>query len=130
MATINTHIVFSDYTAVVLMVLQLFSETTKTIKALTYSRVSEVKKKQKKLKLRDVVAQGRSKSRRIKNVYGYFFPRAMLMLRETARKTGAFPEQANCNGVMIMSQRKCDKGCLYHRKNRRGLTLTRRRSVG
>ena len=34
--------------------------------------------------LRDVVAQGPSKSRRIKNVYDYFFPRAMLMLRETA----------------------------------------------
>ena len=39
-----------------------------------------MKKKQKKVLLRDVVAQGPSKSRRIKNVFGYFFPRAMLML--------------------------------------------------
>ena len=52
---------------------------------------------------RDVVAQGPLKSRRIKNVYGYFFPRAMLMLRETARKIETFPEQANCNGIMVMS---------------------------
>ena len=57
--------------------------------------------------LRDAVAQGLSKSRRIKNVYRYFFPRAtMLMLRGKARKTEAFPEQANCNGVMVMSQKK------------------------
>ena len=56
--------------------------------------------------LRDVVAQGLSKSRRIKNVYGYFFPRAMPMLRETARETGTFPEQANCNGVMVMSDKR------------------------
>ena len=54
-------------------------------------------KKTKKLIFRDVVAQGPSVSRRIKNVDGYFFPRAMLMLRETARKTGDFPEQANCH---------------------------------
>ena len=34
------------------------------------------------------------------------------MLRGKARKTGAFafPEQANCNGVIIMSQRKAVKG--------------------
>ena len=45
--------------------------------------------------LRDVVAQGPCKSRLIKNVYSYFFPSEMLKLRETARKTGAFPEQEN-----------------------------------
>ena len=44
--------------------------------------------------LRVVVDQGPSKSRRIKNVDGYlgyllFFSRALLMLRGTARKTGA-----------------------------------------
>ena len=38
----------------------------------------------------NVVAQGPSKSRRKKNLYGYFFPRAMLMLRETARKNRGF----------------------------------------
>ena len=53
--------------------------------------------------LRDVVGQGASKSRRVYNVDGYFFPRAMLMLRETARKIETFPEQANCNGIMVMS---------------------------
>ena len=42
--------------------------------------------------LRDVVAQGQSKSQRIKTVYGHFFPRAMLMRKETARRTGAIPE--------------------------------------
>ena len=41
--------------------------------------------------LRDVVAQGPSKSRRIKNVDGYFFHKAMLMLRGTARKNRGFP---------------------------------------
>ena len=55
--------------------------------------------------LRDVVAQGPSKSRRIKIVDGYCFPRAMLMLRGEAIKTGYFPEQANSNGVMGKSQR-------------------------
>ena len=79
---------------------------------------------------RDVVAQGPLKSRRIKNVYGYFFPRAMLMLRETARKTGAFPEQANCNGVMVMSERKGDKECLYRHTSSLGLMPIRRRSAG
>ena len=52
--------------------------------------------------LRDVVAQGLSKSRRIKNVYGYFFPRAMRMPRETAREKRAFPEQSNRTGAMVM----------------------------
>ena len=33
-----------------------------------------------------------------KNVCGYFFYRAMLMLREAARKTGAFPEQKIATG--------------------------------
>ena len=79
--------------------------------------------------LRDVVAQGPSKSRRIKNVDGYFFPRATLMLRQTARKTEAFREQANCNGVMVMPQRTGRKGCLYRHTSSPGLTLTRRRSV-
>ena len=77
--------------------------------------------------LRDVVAQGPPKSLRIKDVYGFFFPRAMPMLRETARKTGAFPEQANCNGVMVMSQGEGDKGCLYRHTSSPGLTPTRRR---
>ena len=40
--------------------------------------------------LRDVFAQRPSKFRRIRNVYDPFFPRAMLMLRETAHETG-FP---------------------------------------
>ena len=57
-------------------------------------------------------------------------PRAMLMLRETALKTGVFPEQANGNGVMVMSKRKDDKGCLYRHTSSLGLTPTRRRSVG
>ena len=52
--------------------------------------------------LRDVVAQGPSKSRRIKNVYGCFFPRASVILRQTVCKTEACPEQQNCNGVMAM----------------------------
>ena len=30
----------------------------------------------------------------------------MLMLRETARKAGAFPEQANCNGVIWSCHRE------------------------
>ena len=65
-----------------------------------------IKKKQKQM-LRDVVAQVPSKSRRIKNVYDIFFQTAMSMLRYTVLKTEAFPEQANCNGVMVdMSQRK------------------------
>ena len=88
------------------------------------------KKKKKKLTLRDVVAQGPSKSHRIKNVYGYFFPRAMLILRGKACTTGAFLEQANCNGVTVISQRKCGKGCLYRHTSSPGLTPTRRRSVG
>ena len=62
--------------------------------------------------LRDVFAQGPLKSHRIKNFDCFFFPRAMLILRGKARVTGAFPEQANCNGTMVMSQRKCGKGCL------------------
>ena len=94
---------------------------------------SEMKTKTKKLMLRDV-AQGPSKSRRIKNFYGYtvllYCPRAMLMLRGKARKTGAFPEQANCNGVMVMSQRTGGKGRLYRHTSSPGLTPTRRRSVG
>ena len=49
--------------------------------------------------LRDVVAQGPLKSSRNKNVDGYGFSRATSVNMETARKTGAFPEQANCNGV-------------------------------
>ena len=53
---------------------------------------------------KDVVAQGPSGSRRIKNSEGYFFPSAMLMLRGKARKTWSFPEQANCTGVMVMSE--------------------------
>ena len=47
-------------------------------------------KKNKKLMLRDVVAQEPSMSRRIKNVYGFCFPRAVLIIRGKARKTGAF----------------------------------------
>ena len=48
--------------------------------------------------MRDVVAQGPSKARRMYNVDGDFISGAMLMLRETAHKTGAFPGQGNCNG--------------------------------
>ena len=50
------------------------------------------KEKQNKTK----IAPGLSNSRRIKYVRVYFLPRAMLMLRGTARKTGAFPDLANC----------------------------------
>ena len=67
-----------------------------------------MKKNQKKLLLReDVAAQGASKFRALKkNVHGYFFPRAMnAHAQVTARKTWAFPEQASCNGVIVMSQR-------------------------
>ena len=39
--------------------------------------------------LKDVVAQGPSKSRRIKIVDRYFVPRAMFMLSGKARKTGS-----------------------------------------
>ena len=51
------------------------------------------------------------------------------MPRETARKTGVFPEQAYYNGVMVMSQRKGDKGCLYPHTRSLELTPTRRRGV-
>ena len=67
---------------------------------------------------------------RIENAYGYFFPRAMLMLRETARKAASFSEPANCNEVMIMSLRKCDEACLSRHTTSPGVTPTRRRSVG
>ena len=52
------------------------------------------------------------------------------MLKGKARKTEAFRQQANCNGVMVMSQRTGRKGCLYRHTNSPGLTPTRRRSVG
>ena len=87
------------------------------------------KNKKKKVTLKNV-AEGLSKSRRIKNADGYFFLRAMLMLRGKARKTEAFPGQANCHGVMAMSQRTGGKGCLYRHTSSPGLTPTRRRSVG
>ena len=87
-------------------------------------------KKTKKQMLRDVVAQGPSKSGHIKNVDGYFFSRAMLVLKGTARKTGTFPEPANGNGAMVMPQRTGVKGCAYRYTSSPGLTLTRRRSVG
>ena len=54
----------------------------------------------------------------------------MLMLMGKARKIGVLPEQANCNGVMVMSQRKGGKGCLYRHTSSPGLTPTRRPSVG
>ena len=82
-----------------------------------------------KLMPRDVVDQRPSKFRRIKTVYGFFFPRAMSMLRETARKTGAFSEQANCNRVIVMSKRKGDQGCALRHTRSPGLMPTRRRSV-
>ena len=41
-----------------------------------------------------------------------------------------FPEQANCNGVMVMSEEKGDKGCLYRHASSPGMTPTRRRHVG
>ena len=52
------------------------------------------------------------------------------MLRWKARKTGAFPEQENCNGVMVMSQRTGGKECLDRHTCIPGLTPTRHRSVG
>ena len=80
--------------------------------------------------LRDVVAQGPSKSRRIKNVGGFLFPRAMLVHRVWPPKTGAFAEHEHCSGVLVVSQSKGDKGCLYRHTRSPGLTPTRRRSVG
>ena len=52
------------------------------------------------------------------------------MLWLTARKTGTLPEQAKCNGVMVMSQRKGGKGCLYRHTSSPGLMPTRSRSIG
>ena len=50
--------------------------------------------------LGDDLAQGPWKSRRIKNVDGYLFSAAMLMLRGRPTKQGvAFPEQTAMNGV-------------------------------
>ena len=69
-----------------------------------------MKKKQKKLLLRDVVAQGSPKSRRIRNVDGFLFPRAMLVPRVCPPTTGAFPEHEHCSGVLVLSQRKAIKG--------------------
>ena len=60
--------------------------------------------------LRDIIAQGPSKSRRIKNVD---VSRAMLMLTRTARKKEAVLERANCNGVVVISQNTGGNGCPY-----------------
>ena len=60
--------------------------------------------------LRDVVAQGPSKSRHIENVDDYFFPRARLMLRGKARKSGAFPEQATAMGLWSCHREQAVKG--------------------
>ena len=79
--------------------------------------------------LRNVFAPGPSKSRRMENVYGYIFPRAMVILRYTTRETGPFPEQANCDGVMVISRRKGGKGCLGHHTSSPRLTPTRRRGI-
>ena len=80
--------------------------------------------------MRDVVAQGPSKARRMYNVDGDFISGAMLMLRETAHKTGAFPERTKCKRVTAMSQGTGGKGCLYRHTSSPGLTATRRRSAG
>ena len=50
------------------------------------------------------------------------------MLRETASKAGAFPEQ-NCNGVMVMQQGTGGEGCLCGHSRSPQATLTRRRGV-
>ena len=89
-----------------------------------------MKKKHKKLLLSDVVAQGPTKSRRQKNGDGFFFPSAMLMLRQTAGKTGSFPEHERSSGVLALSQIKSGKEYLYRHTSSPGLTPTRRRSVG
>ena len=80
--------------------------------------------------VRDVVAQGPSKSRRKRKVDGFLFPRAMLMLRQTARKTEAFPEHEHCSGVLALSQRIGGEEYLYRDTSSPGLTRTRRRSAG
>ena len=80
---------------------------------------------------KDVVAQGPSKSRRKKRFTATFFPRAMLVLREAARKTGAFPEQENSNGLRSFHRDKAKKDAstdIHTRSS--GLTPTRRCSVG
>ena len=41
--------------------------------------------------IRDVVAQGPSKARRVNSVDGYFICSTLLMLAGTGRKTGGFP---------------------------------------
>ena len=88
-----------------------------------------MKKNEKKLLLRDVVAQGPSKSRRIKNVDGFLFLRA-INARACPPKTGAFPEHEQCAGVLVLSQRKGDNGCLHRQSISPGLTPTRSRLEG
>ena len=73
--------------------------------------------------LRDVAVQGLPKSRRIKDAEAYFVPEQCpcSYLRGTARKTGVFREEADCNGVMVMPQRTGGMGCLYrHTHTARG----------
>ena len=60
--------------------------------------------------LRDVVAQGPSKSRRIKNVYGYFFPRAMLMRRERPAKQGLSMRKQIAMGLWSCHRENARKG--------------------
>ena len=90
----------------------------------------------KKKKTKKADAQGRRCSGAVeaslqkKTLTAIFFPGARLMLRGKARKTGAFPEHANCNGVVVMSQRTGGKGWLYRHTSGPGLTPTRHRSVG
>ena len=80
-----------------------------------------MKKKQKnKLLLRDVVAQGSAKSRRMKNGDGFLFPKAMLVPRVCPPKTGAFPEHEHCSGVLVLSKRKVMKGACTVKQAARG----------
>ena len=63
----------------------------------------------KKILIRDVVAQRPLKSCRNKNVDIYFFPRAMPTFRGKARKTGASPEQAKCNDCLLYTSDAADE---------------------
>ena len=67
-------------------------------------------------KLKDI-AEGRRCSGTVdlsphkKRLRLFFFPE-QCSCSGTARETGAFPEQVDCNGVMVMSQRTGGKGYL------------------
>ena len=65
-----------------------------------------------------------------KNVYGYFLSQSNAHAQVNVPQTGSLPEQANCNEVVVMSQRGSGKRCVYRHTSSPGLTPTRRRSVG